>query len=116
MKFPDHVTVYHKLRSMPAENDDSFKLDVMILSEKHQRPAARCVEDIVLYNYRKGRKIELRMRPFILDAFRETFELQLEARARNTQRRLDLLEKVERLEKQSWDREGAVEDTGGAGP
>jgi len=63
---------------MPTQDTDHFTLDVLILSELHRRPAARCVEESVLYDYKKGRKISLR--PFMVDKFRETFELQEKAK------------------------------------
>lgn len=113
MTWPDRVSVYHKLRSPPLAQMDSFKLDVMILSERQQRASARCVEDIVVYDYQKGTKTPLR--PFMVDAFRETFRLQEEAEAKNTERALDLLRQVESLEKESWDRKDAKEDFGSAG-
>ena len=113
MIWPDRISVYHKLRSAPTATTDSFILDVLILSEKHQRAAARCVEDIVVYDYQRGRKSPLR--DFMVQKFQETFELQEEARERNERKVRDLLDRVERLEKESWDREDAVEDMGHAG-
>ena len=112
MTWPDKISVYHKLRSAPTSTTDSFILDVLILSEMHQRPAARCVEDIVVYDYRKGKKSPLR--DFMVDKFRETVALQDEARRLNTTRIRDLLRRVEHLEKESWDRKDAVEDIGTA--
>lgn len=112
MTWPDHISIFHKLHSLPSPSDSSFILDVMILSELHQRPAARCVEDIVVYDYRKGRKTEVR--PFMMDAFHETWERQEDAK-RKVARRIEELDGVVReLEKGSWDREGAVEDMGSA--
>jgi len=112
MKWPDHITVYHKLASEPTTQTDSFVLDVLILSELHQRPAARCVEDIVVYDYKAGKKTPLR--PFMLDAFRETWKLQEEAKKRNSDRVRGLLDSVRQLEQDSWDREDAIEDLGSA--
>lgn len=114
MTYPDRVTVYHKLQTLPEVKTDSFILDVVILSEKHRRPAARCLEDIVFYDYRRGKKITLDARPFMLDAFRETFQLQEEAKAKNGMRREALIKQVRTLEKESWDREDAQEDFGSA--
>lgn len=114
MTYPDRVTVYHKLQTLPRADTDSFILDVVILSERYRRPAARCLEDIVLYDYRRGKKITLDARPFMLDAFQETFRLQEEARAANGKRREALIEQVRRLEQESWDREDAKEDLGSA--
>lgn len=111
MTWPDHISVYHKLRSSPTPSTDSFILDVLILSERHQRPAARCVEDIVVYDYQRGQKTPLR--PFMVEQFQRTFALQEGAKKRNEGRVRELLERVEGLEKKSWDREGAVEDMGG---
>ena len=108
MTWPDKISVYHKLQAAPTASSDSFLLDVLILSEKHQRPVARCVEDIVVYDYRRGSKSPLQ--DFMVDKFRETFALQEEAKKRNEALVRTLLHRVERLEKASWDRADAVED------
>jgi len=112
MRWPDKVSVFHKLRSPPSASSpsDSFILDVMILSENQQRPAARCVEDIVVYDYRKGQKTA--MPPFVVEAFAETYRLQEEARKVNTRRVGEILRQVRELELESWDREDAKEDFG----
>lgn len=111
MTYPDRVSVFHKLRDLPSPSDSHFILDVMILSELHQRPAARCVEDIVVYDYKAGKKVGIR--PFMMDAFKETWEEQ-EAEKKRVERRIEELEGVLRgIEKETWDREGAVEDMGG---
>ncbi|KAL8783019.1 MAG: hypothetical protein Q9213_004916 [Squamulea squamosa] len=111
MSWPDRVSVYHKLRSAPNTATDSFMLDVLILSERHQRAAARCIEDIVVYDYRQGQKTSLPS--FMLEQFSKTWEAQEEAKRANGSKALELMERVRRLEKESWDREGAVEDRGG---
>jgi len=87
-------------------------LDVLILSERHQRPAARCIEDLVLYDYQQGSKTPLR--GFMTQRFQEHWKAQEEGKARNEARVRALFESVDRLEKKTWDREGAVEDTGGS--
>ena len=114
MTYPDHVTVYHKLQDMPKETDDSFKLDVVILSERHRRAAARCVEDVVLYDYRRGKKIQVGELPFLLNGLRRTFDQQNTASSIWTERRAKLTQHVRNLETSSWDREDAVEDMGPA--
>ena len=116
MTYPDKVTVYHKLASIPKPDATSFDLEVIILSEKHRRVAARCREDIVLYDYRVGRKIPLDSRPFMLDKFRETWRLQEEAKKLNKMKLDMLATRVRVLELESWDREDAVEDLGSASP
>ncbi|KAH0382615.1 hypothetical protein KCU92_g6101, partial [Aureobasidium melanogenum] len=113
MKWPDHISVYHKLASEPTAETDSFILDVIIMSELQQRPAARCVEDIVVYDYRVGKKAPLL--PFMVDAFRETWKLQEEAKKENSEKVRQLLAEVRALEKETWDRADAVEDMGVAG-
>lgn len=111
MTWPDHISVFHKLRFLPHKDTSSFILDVMILSELHQRPAARCVEDIVVYDYRIGKKIP--MRPFMKDAFEQTWREQEEAKRMNG-KKIEALENIVReLEKETWDREDAVEEIGG---
>ncbi|KAF2827675.1 hypothetical protein CC86DRAFT_369759 [Ophiobolus disseminans] len=112
MKWPDRVTVLHKLRNKPQSDADHFILDVLILSEVHRRPAARCVEDIVVYDYRKGKKSPLA--PFMVEKFRDTYELQEQAKERCGDRVRGLLERVQQLEKSSWDRPDAVENIGSA--
>jgi hypothetical protein len=104
--------VLHKLRDRPVPNTDHFTLDVLILSEAHRRAAARCVEDIVVYDYKQSKKSPLM--PFMVDKFQETFDLQEQAKERNGNRVRTLLGRVRELEKSSWDRPGAVEDFGSA--
>jgi acyl-CoA thioesterase FadM len=110
LQFPDKVTVLHELQSRPLASTDSFALDVLILSELHQRVAARCLEDIVVYDYRKAAKTPLR--GFMVDVFQEIFDRQEEAKRKSNAMVRDILERVTRLEKSSWDREGAVEKIG----
>lgn len=113
MTWPDHVSIYHKLRAAPQPGrTDSFILDVLIMSERHQRPAARCVEDIVVYDYRAAQKTPLP--PFMQRVLLDTWRQQEEARKVNTARVRQLLDRVRQLEKETWDREGAVEDMGSA--
>ena len=112
MRWPDHISIYHKLRAEATRGTDAFVLDVLIMSELHQRPAARCVEDIVIYDYRKGKKTALQ--PFMVDVFRETWRLQEEAKRANSERVVQILKRVRALEKDSWDRADAVEDLGSA--
>lgn len=67
----------------------------------------------MVYDYKKGKKTPLR--PFMVDAFQETWRLQEEAKKKNSDRVRDLLNQVERLEKDSWDKPDAKEDLGSAG-
>jgi len=113
MKWPDRITVLHKLRHKPESQADHFILDVLILSESHRRPAARCVEDIVVYDYQKAQKSPLP--PFMIQKFQQTFELQEQAKERCNKRVKNLLDRMQRLEKSSWDRPDAKEDFGSAG-
>ena len=110
MVFPDHISVYHKLSTAPGETD-ALLLDVIILSELHQRPAARIYEDCALYDYRIGKKAA--MPQWMTKVFEETWRLQEEAKTINSKRVWGLLDRVRLLETESWDREGAVEDMGG---
>ena len=86
---------------------------MVILSELHKRPAARCVEDIVVYDYRSARKAPLE--GFMAKKFKETWDLQEKAKAEYSQMAKDLTRRVRVLEKSSWDRADAVEDMGNAG-
>lgn len=85
----------------------------MILSEAQRRPAARCIEDIVVYDYRAAKKSPLP--GFMVEQFQETFKLQEQTKVENSRRVRVLLDRVRALEKSSWDRPGAKEDFGSAG-
>ncbi|KAF5877777.1 uncharacterized protein Bfra_002145 [Botrytis fragariae] len=111
MTWPDHISVYHKLTHKPKSKDEfSFKLDVLIVSELHQRVAARCEEDIVTYDYVKGKKEGLQ--PWLLDAFSKTWDEQNAAMNNALKKIKDIEEKVRKLEVDTWDRADAVEDMG----
>ncbi|KAA8568486.1 hypothetical protein EYC84_007517 [Monilinia fructicola] len=82
LTWPDHISVYHKLSHAPNDHippSGSFKLEVLIVSELHQRVAARCVEEIVTYDYKKGKKEALQ--PWLVDALTKTWEEQNAAMA-----------------------------------
>jgi hypothetical protein len=70
------------------------------------------VEDIVVYDYKQAKKSALP--GFMVDKFRETFEMQERVKEECGKRVEGLLGRVRRLEEESWDREGAVEDLGSA--
>ncbi|PBP24358.1 hypothetical protein BUE80_DR004688 [Diplocarpon rosae] len=110
MTWPDHISVFHKLSHLPSATDFSFVLDVMIISELHQRPAARCVEDIVVYDYQKGKKTMIK--PFMMEAFAQTWAEQQAETARVGNRIKELDSIVREIEQNTWDREDAVEDMG----
>ncbi|KND87088.1 hypothetical protein TOPH_08272, partial [Tolypocladium ophioglossoides CBS 100239] len=74
MTYPDNVTVLHKLAEKPNYSSDSIILEAIILSERHQRPAARCFEDIAVYDYQEAKKAPLK--DFMVDELRATYELQ----------------------------------------
>lgn len=110
MTWPDHISVFHKLRELPKDSDSNFMLDVVILSELQQRPAARCEEDIVVYDYKAGRKRAIM--PFMMKAFEETWKAQEETKRRVAKRIEELEGTVRQLEEETWDRADAVEDLG----
>jgi acyl-CoA thioesterase FadM len=114
MKWPDHISIYHKLRNEPTEGMDAFILDVLIMSELHQRPAARLIEDVLVYDYTKAKKIALP--GFMFEVFQKTWRLQEEAKECNSLRVNALLESVRSLECETWDRHDAKEDFGGSKP
>ncbi|KAF8422414.1 thioesterase-like superfamily-domain-containing protein [Tirmania nivea] len=94
MEWPDKVSVYHKLSIVSS---DSFTLDVMILSEKSQHPAARCMEDIVIYDYKAAGKAPVP--EWMRIQFDKTLQLQKEAAEdaheamEGVERRVDELER-----------------------
>ncbi|KAK3685378.1 thioesterase-like superfamily-domain-containing protein [Podospora appendiculata] len=112
MVYPDKISVYHKLRSAPEGNPapSAFMLDCIVLSHQHRRIAARLEEDIVVYDYRAASKAS--MPPFMVDLFAATYRMQQEETAKARARIWELMEIVKTLEKETWDREDAVEDFG----
>lgn len=110
MRWPDSISVFHKLAHLPSPTDSHFILDVMILSELHQRPAARCVEDIVVYDYKIGRKVEIRA--FMMKAFGQAWKEQESAKKKAEERIRDVEEIVSGIEAGTWNTVGAVEDMG----
>lgn len=116
MKSPDKITVYQKLvhdPTSPLSPQSAFQLHVMILSEARQRPAARCHEENVIYDYQKNQKAS-QFPPFILKQFKTIWDLQEKSKSEWQQRILDIESRVRTLEVGSWDRADAVEDTGSA--
>lgn len=112
MTWPDRISVFHKLRHMPSRTDSSMLLDVLILSEGKQRPAARCVEDVVVYDYNASRKSVCP--EWMLRQFQIQFDEQEEAKRVNTAKVEAILDQVRWLEQQTWDRIDAKEDMGSA--
>ena len=112
MAWPDRISAYHKIRVMPKETDSSMLLDVMILSEAKQRIAAKAEEDVVVYNYKAGKKSTLP--DYMLKQFKRQFEEQEVAKYQNGKRLREILGQVTALEKETWDREDAKEDLGGS--
>jgi Thioesterase-like superfamily len=110
MTWPDRISVFHKLRARPDGTTESIILDVMILSETKQRPAARCLEDVVVYDYLASKKTQLPT--FMLDQFQRAYDLQEAAKAENGQKISSLLDRVREIERDSWDRADAQEDFG----
>jgi len=110
MTWPDHITVLHKLAKLPSKGDDNFTLDVVILSELHQRPSARCFEDVVVYDYRKGRKAAIP--PWMMEAFEKTWEEQKAEEIKVEKRVSEVNGLIKTLEDETWAKDGAVEDFG----
>ena len=68
----------HKLLAKPTYESTNVEMEVIIFSHQHRRAAARCFEDIVIYDYRVGKKASLE--PFMVDELRAVYELQEAAR------------------------------------
>ncbi|KAL2255838.1 hypothetical protein VTK26DRAFT_2631 [Humicola hyalothermophila] len=114
MVYPDKISVYHKLRVRPEGDPapSSIILDCIVLSHQHRRISCRLEEDIVVYDYRAAKKTS--MPDFMVDLFQKTWQMQEDETVRARTRIWELIESVERLEKETWDRPDAVEDMGSA--
>jgi hypothetical protein len=115
MTWPDKISVYHRLTRDPSVtlSNSLFEQEVLILSERRQRPAARCIEENALFDYRIQRKA-VEPPEFFLRQFQKTWGLQEEAKRKWSQEISSLEDAVTKLEKASWDRPDAVEDIGSA--
>ena len=96
MTYPDKTTVLHKLVARPDYDSDHILLEAVILSEQAQRPAARCFEDIVVFDYQKGKKAPLK--GFMVDELRKTFDEQERSRKEWEGVVGGLVQRVEKLE------------------
>ncbi|PSR83345.1 thioesterase-like superfamily-domain-containing protein [Coniella lustricola] len=116
MTYPDKISVYHKLRYPPsaAPSPSSLILDAVVISHRHRRVSARIEEDVVVYDYRAGKKTALL--PFMHTVLDETFATQEREKARARRRIAELSGLVTGLEKNTWDRPDAEEDMGGGSP
>lgn len=113
--YPDKISVYHKLRYPPLSPQlpkESLILDAVVLSHKHRRVAAKMEEDIVVYDYKAVAKTTVP--PFMRKELDDTYRLQEVEKTRARERIWELVRQVERLEKETWDRFDAVEDSGSA--
>ncbi|CAI7571559.1 unnamed protein product [Penicillium glandicola] len=116
MESPDKITVYQKLIPDPSghlSSQSAFRLEVIILSEARQRPAARCFEDIVVYDYNKNRKT-VNIPPFVMKQFEAMWKQQEQEKENWRQQIAEIENRVRNLELESWDRADAVEDNGSA--
>ncbi|KAH7166357.1 thioesterase-like superfamily-domain-containing protein [Dactylonectria macrodidyma] len=96
MDFPDRTTVLHKLVSPPNYDSDHVLLEAVIMSERHQRPAARCFEDIVVFNYKTAQKTPLK--GFMVDELRKTYGLQEASKKASEDKVEGIIKAVEEIE------------------
>lgn len=96
MAYPDQVTAVYKLAEKPTYASDHLKLDGLLLSEQHRRVAARCIEEVTIYDYRAAKKAVLP--PHMVDRLAETFELQEEARREFDERANGVIKAIEEIE------------------
>ncbi|KFH43141.1 hypothetical protein ACRE_061040 [Hapsidospora chrysogenum ATCC 11550] len=86
--YPDTVTVAHKLLAPPTRESTNVDMEVVIFSHDNQRPAARCFEDVVIYDYRVGRKANLES--FMVEELQAVYELQEATKQKSIQEVLEL--------------------------
>jgi predicted metal-dependent RNase len=113
LRYPDRITVLHKLLTEPKEGMDALHLEAVVLSETHQRIAARITEDIAVYDYRIGKKAPLP--PFVIQSLRQIWQEQEKEVTRSMSEIFSLSGRISAVEKETWDRQDAVEDLGSAG-
>ncbi|KAJ5440719.1 hypothetical protein N7491_003125 [Penicillium cf. griseofulvum] len=100
MESPDKISVYHKLipdTSGHLSSQSAFRLEVMILSEARQRPAARCFEDTVIYDYKKNRRT-VNIPPFVMEQFEAIWKQQEQEKENWRKRIAEIENRVRNLE------------------
>ncbi|MCJ1437387.1 hypothetical protein MMC27_006774 [Xylographa pallens] len=112
LAFPNHFTIYHRLTEHVSESASPTRLllSSLLLSSAAQRPAARIQEEIVIFDYRTQKSA--RLPEHMQDMLRVRWEEQEQTKTMWENRVKQVEEMVEGLEKESWNREGAVEDMG----
>ena len=63
-------------------------MEVVIISHSHQRVAARCFEDIVIYDYQAGKPTSLH--PYMVEELGAAYDLQQVAQQKAIQEVKDL--------------------------
>ncbi|KAK3192655.1 hypothetical protein K4F52_001454 [Lecanicillium sp. MT-2017a] len=79
MTYPDQVTVMHKLITKPDASSDRLLFEAVAYSHRHQRPAAKFIEDVAVYDYKAGKKAPLRQ--FMVELMDEVFDMQKQRQA-----------------------------------
>ncbi|CAI6096530.1 unnamed protein product [Clonostachys chloroleuca] len=92
--YPDNITVLHRLVNRPDKDTEKILMEAVIISNEKQRVAARCYEELVVYDYRIGQRTNLR--PFMVEALQETYDLQEKNRGKTTTHVLKLQESISR--------------------
>ena len=98
MQYPDNISVYHRLAS-PEIRDSSLVLKSTIVSHKHQRSAARISEDIVIYDYRQGKRAEVPS--WMSDVLHKANAQEHDSSEYWTRRRIEVDDMLDRLEAES---------------
>lgn len=86
----------HKLAQRPDHTSQSVFLDAVIYSEAHKRPAARCYEDIAIYDYKAKRLATLH--DFMVVELQKIYDLQEKTRAETEKTVDELTRQVEEIE------------------
>ncbi|KAI1215155.1 uncharacterized protein F4807DRAFT_23472 [Annulohypoxylon truncatum] len=110
LKYPDTVSAFHKLQSLPTPKDKIIFMNCVIISHKQRRVVAATRETAILFNHKNNSKMQIP--PFMLDVFQEVWRQQEEEEKRARARIFELIASIRKFEKQIWDKEGAVEDMG----
>ncbi|KAK2043503.1 hypothetical protein LZ31DRAFT_555108 [Colletotrichum somersetense] len=98
MKFPDRIHVLYKLTEPPSYDANFLNLEAWVLSDSHRRIAARCIEEIAIYDYAMGKKSVLKS--FMVEKLQQTFLLQEKARIAFQGEARQVIAAVEKLEAQ----------------
>lgn len=108
LTYPSTFTIHHQLTE-PSDGSSTIYLHCLVLSRSQHRPAARINEEVLIYDYHQGNNAAIK--PYMAEVFNRKWEEQGKEMERWRRRMAEVEGMMLKLERESWAKEGATEDT-----